>query len=242
MRRMLLGLAVALAAGAAHAGDLVVVASTDPTIARGTELQSGTKVALAAGKTLVLIDTAGQVVRVTGTARGAALPRRQLAANDDRIAMMKLLVAQPSVRRGRSLQQPVCPEAASLKDIEAILAAAKTAGCLANARQAFGAYVERAVGPLPADAGAGMASLDLSRAVVPNGYGQSARYAQSDVRAPGIARTSVDYRLKEDGLTGSLGFLCGIQPGADRFGGAAAARGHDSHGRFLGAKLRLAFR
>ena len=102
MRGMLLGLAIAMAAGAAHAGDLIVVSSTDPAIARGAELQSGTKVALAPGKTLVLIDTAGQVVRVSGSANGVVLPRRQIAANDERLAVMKLLVAQPRIRRGRS--------------------------------------------------------------------------------------------------------------------------------------------
>ncbi|MDZ4369962.1 MAG: hypothetical protein U1C74_00880 [Phenylobacterium sp.] len=61
------------------------------------------------------------------------------------------------------------------------------------------------------------------------------------LRRAGLAKTSVDRRLGDDDMTGSLGFLCGIQPGADR-GGAAAARGVDPHGRFLGAKLSLAFR
>lgn len=237
MRRMFLGLAIAFAAGAAHAGDLVVVSSTDPAIARGAELQSGTKVTLAPGKVLVLIDTAGQVVRVTGSSAGAVLPRRQMAANDERLAVMKLLVAQPRVRRGASVQAPVCPSAASLKAIDQIVGAARTDGCLPVARQAFGAYVERAVGPLPAGGDGGMAALDLSRAAFASRYAEEAA-----ARIPGVARTSVDRRFDESGLMGSLGLLCGIQPGADRLGGAAAARGSDSHGRFVGAKLRLAFR
>lgn len=61
------------------------------------------------------------------------------------------------------------------------------------------------------------------------------------MRRAGIARTAVDRTLAGDSLTGALGFLCGIQPGADR-AGAAAARGADPNGRFLGAKLSLAFR
>ena len=61
------------------------------------------------------------------------------------------------------------------------------------------------------------------------------------LKRAGIARTAVDRRLASDELTGSLGFLCGIQPGADR-SGAAAARGVDPTGRFVGAKLSLAFR
>lgn len=61
------------------------------------------------------------------------------------------------------------------------------------------------------------------------------------LRRAGIARTAIDRRLSGEDLTGSLGFLCGIQPGADRRG-AAAAHGVDPTGRFVGAKLSLAFR
>ncbi len=60
-------------------------------------------------------------------------------------------------------------------------------------------------------------------------------------RIPGVARTSVDRKLASDDVTGSLGFLCGLEPGAgDK--GLAAARGYDPSGRFVGAKLRFAFR
>lgn len=62
------------------------------------------------------------------------------------------------------------------------------------------------------------------------------------LKRAGIARTAVDRRFNTaEDLTGSLGFLCGLQPGAER-SGAAAARGYDPSGRFLGAKLSLAFR
>jgi len=59
-------------------------------------------------------------------------------------------------------------------------------------------------------------------------------------RPTGIARTSVERRLTSDGLIGSAGFLCGMQPGATSHG-AMAARGVDPNGRFLGAKLRFGF-
>jgi hypothetical protein len=59
-------------------------------------------------------------------------------------------------------------------------------------------------------------------------------------RIPGVAKTAVDRRL-DDGATGSLGFLCGLQPGADKYG-AGAAHGYDPTGRFVGAKLSFAFR
>jgi hypothetical protein len=61
------------------------------------------------------------------------------------------------------------------------------------------------------------------------------------LKRAGIAKTAIDRRLSGEEVMGSLGFLCGIQPGADR-NGAAAARGVDPNGRFVGAKLRLAFR
>jgi hypothetical protein len=68
------------------------------------------------------------------------------------------------------------------------------------------------------------------------------RYAEQRVdRIPGVAKTAVDHRF-EKAATGSLGLLCGLQEGAEKAGGAAAARGVDPAGRFVGAKLRIAFR
>ncbi len=69
------------------------------------------------------------------------------------------------------------------------------------------------------------------------------RYADAPApRIPGVAKTSVDRRFDGEGVVGSLGFLCGLEPGAERHGGSAAARGYDPSGRFVGAKLRVAFR
>ncbi|HEY2752272.1 hypothetical protein [Phenylobacterium sp.] len=57
-----------------------------------------------------------------------------------------------------------------------------------------------------------------------------------------FAHTALDHRFSSrDDVTGSLGFLCGLQPGHTESGGAAAY-GSDPHGRFLGAKLSFAFR
>jgi hypothetical protein len=74
--------------------------------------------------------------------------------------------------------------------------------------------------------------LDLSR---PKG----SRYA-SDLPA-GIARTSIDHRFEDDGAVGSVGYLCGLQPGEKMYG-AAGAPGYDPMGKFLGAKLSFALR
>ena len=56
----------------------------------------------------------------------------------------------------------------------------------------------------------------------------------------GVAKTDVDKRIS-DGLSGSLGFLCGMHSSVGE-DGASTMRGVDPEGRFLGAKLSLAFR
>jgi hypothetical protein len=59
----------------------------------------------------------------------------------------------------------------------------------------------------------------------------------------GVARTSVDHRFARDGsddYVGAAGLLCGLKPGADLHG-AAAAYGSDPDGKFVGAKLTLVF-
>ena len=99
MKTLVLGAVLAFGlAGAAAAADFVVVSSTDPAIARGREVASGEALRIASGKSIVLVDTAGQVVRLSGAA--AAAPRRQYASlNEDRVAVLKMLVAPPRVRR-----------------------------------------------------------------------------------------------------------------------------------------------
>jgi hypothetical protein len=69
----------------------------------------------------------------------------------------------------------------------------------------------------------------------------AAPYAEAyALRAAGIARTSVDRRLGPSPVNGALGLLCGRQPDAG-MSGAAAASGYDPDGKFVGAKLSLAF-
>ena len=63
--------------------------------------------------------------------------------------------------------------------------------------------------------------------------------AQADALRAGVARTAVDHRFV-DTLTGSVGFLCGLHGGD--YDETAAMRGADPAGKFLGAKLSLAFR
>lgn len=147
MRQWILGVAAALGVtGAAHAADFVVVSSTDPTIARGQAYASGALIQLATGKSIVLIDTAGQVTRLTGGPRGAVAPRRQLASvSDERITILKRLVEPPRVRRSGPSGR-VCP-AADLTVLDGIVEVAQVDGCLAAARTAFEAYVAKALEP-----------------------------------------------------------------------------------------------
>jgi len=120
-----------------------------------------------------------------------------------------------------------------------ILRSAKTLGLALAAGLAAGSAAAQAIAPSQALAQAVRPDLARSPIVALTLDPKSAE-AHALKRA-GIARTAIDRRLSGDDLTGSLGFLCGIQPGADR-NGAAAARGVDPSGRFVGAKLSLAFR
>ena len=101
-----------------------------------------------------------------------------------------------------------------------------------------GAAQAQGVGPSPALAQA--VRPDLARAPVVALTLDPKSAETHALKRAGIARTAIDRRLDDD-VMGALGFLCGIQPGADR-NGAAAARGVDPSGRFVGAKLSLAFR
>lgn len=147
MRRWILGVAAAVGlAGAAQAADFVVVSSTDPAIARGQAYESGALIQLARGQSIVLIDTAGQVTRLTGGPSGVVAPRRQMAnVNEERIAVLKMLVGPPRVRRAGPSGK-VCPEA-DLSVLDGIVTVAQVDGCLSTARTAFEAYVEKALKP-----------------------------------------------------------------------------------------------
>ncbi|WP_297507703.1 hypothetical protein [uncultured Caulobacter sp.] len=65
------------------------------------------------------------------------------------------------------------------------------------------------------------------------------RYAQAPTPLPrGVARTAIERR--EGGVSGGVGVLCGIQPSADD-SGVGRARGYNTEGRFVGAKLGFSF-
>lgn len=148
MRSLVLGLILAAGlAGAAQAADFVVVSSTDPAILRGREVASGEALQIAVGKSVVLVDTAGVVTRLAGAPAPVRAPRRQLASvNEDRVQVLKLLVAPARVRRAAPSMGKVCPDA-DLSKFDGIVTVAQVDGCLTTARSAFDAYVLKAVGP-----------------------------------------------------------------------------------------------
>ena len=68
-------------------------------------------------------------------------------------------------------------------------------------------------------------------------------YAQRNTETPlpsGTVKTAIDRRFASDTMTGSVGYLCGLQPGPNESGGVASA--FDPAGTFLGGKLTLAFK
>lgn len=148
MRKLILALAMSAGlAGTAHAADFVVVSSTDPAIARGREVAGGESLQIAPGRSIVLVDKAGQVTRLAGAAAPIVAPRRQYAnVNEDRVAVLKLLVAPARVRRAAPGLEKVCPQA-DLTQFDGIVTVAVVDGCLTTARAAFDAYVLKAVGP-----------------------------------------------------------------------------------------------
>ena len=146
IRPLILGLAVWALAGAAMARDYIVVASTDPGVTRGASYDAGARIALAPGRTLTLMHASGDMIRLKGAAGGVVAPKRQAGqAETERLAVLRLIVA-PAERRPQAglyatrTRSGICPEAASLLTLDAIVQVHK-GGCAAEAAQALEAWV-----------------------------------------------------------------------------------------------------
>lgn len=148
MRRLSIGIALALAfAGAAQAADYLIVASTDPALARGAELDGGQRIPLGAGRTLTLLTDSGEVTTVRGAAGGVVLPRRAAPPAPERLATLKLILspAPAPARTFGGRRGGVCPDPGGLTTIDQITAV-QQAGCEAEARKALEAYLAKAAG------------------------------------------------------------------------------------------------
>ena len=94
------------------------------------------------------------------------------------------------------------------------------------------------VAAIPLAGGPAKAMPDLANPLDP----QARPVLQSNTLDTAVfATTAVERKIaNSDRLSASAGFLCGLQPGHNDSGGGAAY-GVDPHGRFVGAKLSLAF-
>ncbi len=155
LKRCLMVLALGLVSGIAGAADYIVVRSSDASIARGTALAAGTRLALPAGATLTLVSPGGEVVTLKGSPVGAQVPGVAKPGDSAAAAALTALVNRPPPRRsfGAMRGSEKCPSAAALQTMEQILAAAREQGCGSIAQAALEAYVDKA-GAAPADASA----------------------------------------------------------------------------------------
>jgi hypothetical protein len=131
---------------ASFAADYLVVSTTDPSLAKGSSLKSGSSVNLAAGGTLLLVSASGQMVKLIGSANGARVPDGGGADNPALLSQMQtmLLRPPPSRRTFGAMRGPSCPELADLKTLGSIVAADQTPECQVRARQAMDAYIAAA--------------------------------------------------------------------------------------------------
>ena len=143
MRKAILGFLLAVGvAGAAQAGDYVVVASTDPAVKPGLELDGGQRLALGAGRTLRLINASGEVTTLRGGPSGAIAPRPGAPTDPTRLAQLKVLIDPPPTSRtfgGR--RAGVCPDPSTLTTMDQILSV-QSGGCAEQAKAALDAYLE----------------------------------------------------------------------------------------------------
>jgi hypothetical protein len=140
--RVFFGLALAFAATAATAHDYVVVASTDPAIARGQAVDAGARLALAAGRSVTLMYASGDLVTLKGAAGGVVAPARHASsAEAQRLEVLRMMVGPaPTPARFAKTRSGLCPAAPSLTTLDDIAAVAE-GGCTTEARAAFEAWL-----------------------------------------------------------------------------------------------------
>ena len=136
--------ALAAAAGLARADDYIVVRSNEASIAKGSPLAAGSRVALPAGKALTLVSPGGEVVSLQGSAGGAVVPGVSKPGDSAAGSALTALVNRPPPRRSFGAMRGPCPGAEALQTLEQILAASKLEGCGSAAQAALESYVDRA--------------------------------------------------------------------------------------------------
>lgn len=144
MRTAVLGFLFAMGvAGAAQAGDYVVVNSSDPAIRPGLELSAGQRLTLGAGQTLRIMDASGNVSSLRGAAAGAVVPRPGAPSDPTRMAQLKVLIDPPPASRTFGARRSgVCPDPATLTTLDQILSV-QSGGCATQARVALETYLAK---------------------------------------------------------------------------------------------------
>lgn len=133
-------------AGAAAAHDYIVVASSEPAIARGLAVDGGQKLAVAPGHAITLMHASGALFMLRGAAGGVVAPKHKAVdVETARLEVFRTLVAAKprEVSEGlgaRRTRGGVCPAADSLMSLDAI-AQVQAAGCTAPAAQALEAWI-----------------------------------------------------------------------------------------------------
>lgn len=133
-------------AGAAAAHDYIVVASSEPAVARGLAVDGGQKLAVAPGHAVTLMHASGALFTLKGAVGGVVAPKRKAAdVETARLEVFRTMVsAKPKdVTEGlgsRRTRGGVCPAADSLMSLDAI-AQVQAAGCTAPAAQALEAWI-----------------------------------------------------------------------------------------------------
>lgn len=145
-RAGLAGLAAALIAGSAAAHDYVVVATSEPAIARGLPVDGGQRLAVAPGRSVTLMHASGAILLLKGAAGGVVVPKRKSANTETaRLEVFRTMVAAKprEVSEGlgtRRTRGGVCPAPDSLTTLDAI-AEVQAAGCPEAASEALGAWL-----------------------------------------------------------------------------------------------------
>jgi len=143
-KRLLIGLALACLATTAAAHDYVVVASTDPSIARGQPIDAGARLPLAIGHSVTLMYASGDLVTLRGASGGVVAPtRRASSAEAQRLEVLRMMVGpapEPAGPRLAKTRGGLCPAAAGLTTLDDIATAAQ-GGCTAEARAALEAWL-----------------------------------------------------------------------------------------------------
>ena len=132
-------LAVAMA-GAAIAQDFVVVSSTEPGLRPGQAIDGGAHLMVGPGHSVTLIRPSGEVLALQGAAGGVTAPAGRADGTGTSFAALKSLFVPPQSGRAFGARRGFCPGPEVLDNVGAI-ARASQAGCKADARAAFQAYL-----------------------------------------------------------------------------------------------------